>query len=318
MRHLSPVFRAVAAVLLLHAIGCNSTGGLGLWPQTFPLLPQAKEFASQARLPTDLPIEGCKTVLPHYFIEPGDELLIEPVDYNAQITLPADQTVMIDGTIDLGEYGRVIVAGMTVEQIEDLIVERVESVTTQKHAINVRLLESNAAVVYVLGAVSSPGAYPLNGHETVLDGILKAGGLNSNASPCDIVLNRPTAPCDCRVVLPICYRQITQMGDTTTNYQLQPGDRIYVGARGLREELTFWKQNQTCERCCNSRCAASSPRVADYSNPLCSIPAMPPLPFIKKNDPAAQAEADKARTESTRRDRFQLENLPLEQLQEGQ
>ena len=38
---------------------------------------------------------------------------------------------------------------------------------------------------------------------------------------------RPTPPRSCRVVLPICYRQITQLGDTSTNYQIKPGDRIY-------------------------------------------------------------------------------------------
>jgi len=38
-------------------------------------------------------------------------------------------------------------------------------------------------------------------------------------------------------VLPVCYRQIVQLGDTTTNYQLQPGDRIYVPAMSIWEQL---------------------------------------------------------------------------------
>ncbi len=67
---------------------------------------------------------------------------------------------MVDGTIDLGEYGRLIVAGMTVEQIEELVAARIESVENKRHAINVRILEANAAQVYVLGEVGSPAAYP--------------------------------------------------------------------------------------------------------------------------------------------------------------
>ena len=35
-------------------------------------------------------------------------------------------------------------------------------------------------------------------------------------------------PDGCRVVLPICYDNIVQLGDTSTNYQLAPGDRIFV------------------------------------------------------------------------------------------
>jgi polysaccharide biosynthesis/export protein len=267
--------------MLLLSCGCSTSSGFSLWPNQFPLLPQAKQFSNMAPLPTPLPIENCKTVLPAYFIEPGDDLLIEPVDFAADLRLPADQRVLVDGTIDLGEYGRIVVAGMTVEQIEAAIETRIESIVNTRHAINVRLLEANAAQVYVLGEVGSPAAYPLVGRETVLDAILLAGGLTNRASPCDIVLVRPTDPCDCRVVLPVCYRQITQLGDTTTNYQLQPGDRIYVGGRSFCQDLKFWAINDTCERCCNSRCSEADPRRANYLNPFCYLPAPPALPWIK-------------------------------------
>lgn len=276
--------------------GCSSTTGLTLWPNQFPLLPQAKQYSNVAQLPSNLPIEKCKTVLPNYFVEPGDDLLIEPVEFSSDLRLPPDQRVLVDGTIDLGEYGRIIVAGMTLEQIEEAVIVRIESITKKRHAINVRLLEANAAQVYVLGEVGSPAAYPLVGRETVLDAILAAGGLTSRASPCDIVLVRPTNPCDCRVVLPVCYRQITQMGDTTTNYQLQPGDRIYVGGRSFCQELQFWKINETCERCCNSRCVERDPRRASYLNPFCYLPGPPTLPWLKSKD--AEAVDDKSDAEA--------------------
>ena len=44
----------------------------------------------------------------------------------------------------------------------------------------------------------------------------------------------------------MCYRQIVQLGDTTTNYQLQPGDRIYVPGKGFWENLdspSFYSEN---------------------------------------------------------------------------
>lgn len=269
--------------MLLISSGCSSGSGFTLWPNQFPLLQQAKQFSNAAPLPTLLPIENCKTVLPAYFVEPGDNLLIEPIDFAADLRLPADQRVMVDGTIDLGEFGRIVVAGMTVEQIEAALEARVENLLNKRHAINVRLLEANAAQVYVLGEVGSPAAYPLVGRETVLDAILLAGGLTNRASPCDIVLVRPTDPCECRVVLPVCYRQITQLGDTTTNYQLQPGDRIYVGGRSFCQEIQFWRINEPCERCCNSCCSEGDPRAANYLNPFCFLPASPTLPWLKAN-----------------------------------
>src|SRR5207244_3519626 len=85
-------------------------------------------------------------------------------------------------------------------------------------------------VYYVLGEVNAPGSFTLSGRETVLDGILAAGGLNERASRRNIILSRPTHPDSCRVVLPICYYEIVQLGDTSTNYQLAPGGGRRAGA----------------------------------------------------------------------------------------
>jgi protein involved in polysaccharide export with SLBB domain len=202
-----------------------------------------------------------KSVLPAYFVGPGDTLVVESISFDSPIRFPSDQLVLADGTIDLGRYGRIVVAGMTVEDIETAVQLRVEDVEEDEvEPINVRLIDPHGAVFYVLGEVNAPGSYPLVGRETVLDAIIAAGGLTNRASPCDIVLTRPSAPHDCRVVLPICYRQITQIGDTTTNYQVMPGDRITVATRGVCEELQFWKAKETCELCnCHQQCPCPDP-----------------------------------------------------------
>jgi hypothetical protein len=49
------------------------------------------------------------------------------------------------------------------------------------------------------------------------------------------------------MVLPICYRDIVQVGDTSTNYQMAPGDRIFVPTRSFCEELVPHKQD--CPPC---------------------------------------------------------------------
>jgi len=98
----------------------------------------------------------------------------------------------------------------------------------------------------------------------VLDGIMAAGGLTSRASACDMLLARPTDPPSCRVTLPVCYRAITQLGDTTTNYQLRPGDRIFVARQSTFEELHFWRGSTTCPRCCDRQRACRDPSIATY------------------------------------------------------
>ena len=94
--------------------------------------------------------------------------------------------------------------------------------------VNVRLVGRVSKVFYVLGEVNAPGAFPLSGRETVLDGIIAAGGITRAANTKKVILSRPTHPDGCRVVLPVCYDNVVQLGDSSTNYQLMPYDRVYV------------------------------------------------------------------------------------------
>lgn len=275
---------AFAAWLLLSIVGCSSQG-LSLTPTGHHLTDQAEAVLDQAPRQVFLPRELNKNVLAAHYLQPGDVLLVEPVELDAAVRLPADQKVLADGTIDLGGVGRVIVAGLTLEAAEELIEQTIVDAGEDATAVNVRLLEP-VHRYYVLGEVASPGIYPLTGNETVLDGILAAGGLTSQANPCKVLLARPTPPPSCRVALPICYREITQLGDTTTNYQLQPGDRIFVASRTFHEELKFWRANETCERCCGCQFPCPDPSVANYTNPISSIlPAAPTISSTTEVEP---------------------------------
>jgi protein involved in polysaccharide export with SLBB domain len=97
--------------------------------------------------------------------------------------------------------------------------------------------------------VNAPGAYPLQGRETVLDAILAAGGVNNRAALKKITMSRPTPPDHCRLVMPICYEEIVQLGDTSTNYQIQSGDRIFVPTKGLSDVLHGYKGKNDCLPC---------------------------------------------------------------------
>lgn len=221
-------------------VGCET---LGLSPPANQLLPDTKAIRNATALPVPVPRELAKELQPPYIVQPSDTLLVQPVDLDAPVRLPPDQTVFADGTIDLGVYGRPVVAGKTVPQIEaevkQLVNDRENAKEKQKEPIGVtvRLIGRNSQVYYILGEVNAPGAFPVNGTDTVLDGILRAGGVTRRAGEQNVVLSRPTQPDGCRVVLPVCLLSIKQVSDTTTNYQLQPGDRVYVPGKGLFEDL---------------------------------------------------------------------------------
>ena len=277
--------------LLLTAAGCQSGGDLIANPH---LTTEPAAFVASAMpvMPA-LPRELQKATVVPVFVQPGDVLLLEPTSPDDPPRVPADQTVLPDGTIDLGIYGRPVVAGLSPEEIEMVVRSAVlalepdlfelpegideedreaESARRLRGPINVRLIADESAVFYALGEVAAPGSYPLIGRETVLDAILKAGGLTDRADRCEIILSRPTAPGECRVVLRVCYNRLVQLGDATTNYQIMPGDRIHVASKRCLQGLHFWKKG--CEYCCDTgSCPCPTPHTSGHL-----VPAFPPPP----------------------------------------
>ena len=240
-----------ALAFLGSGTGCNTVAStLGFTPPVHKLIKPAAEFREAAVGPAALPKELDKASLAEYIVEPGDTLSVEPTDLDSPIRLPGNQPVLQDGTIDLGGLGRPAVAWKTIPQIEVDIKKWIDARSKDKVPITVRLIGRESKVFYVLGEVNAPRAYPLAGRETVLDGLLAAGGLTRQADMKKIILSRPTPADGCRLVLPVCYNQIIQLGDTATNYQLQPGDRIYVPSQSPIDDFrNRRKKKDQCGPC---------------------------------------------------------------------
>jgi polysaccharide export outer membrane protein len=148
-----------------------------------------------------------------------------------------EHLVRPDGTINLGIYGCVYVAGMTISQAKCVIEEHL-SQFLYKPQIALDVLAYNSKVYYVIydggGYGQQVYRFPITGNETVLDAIGNVTGLPAVSSTKRIWVARPSpANWSCDQVLPVDWRAITQGGSTATNYQLFPGDRIYVKADAL-------------------------------------------------------------------------------------
>jgi polysaccharide export outer membrane protein len=173
-----------------------------------------------------------KVTMPQYVVEPPDELEIvikpQPEDWTLSTV-----TVQQDGLIDLGLLGDIYVAGATLPEVERRIAQRLQELATASgkrppaYRVAARLANSQSKYYYVMGAVATQGRFPIRGNETALDAILQAG-LKSNSLPEKAYLVRPHPPGMPDQVLKIDWCAIRERGDTLTNYQLFPGDRIIV------------------------------------------------------------------------------------------
>jgi polysaccharide export outer membrane protein len=147
-----------------------------------------------------------------------------------------EHLVRPDGTVNLGLYGRVPVAGMTQEQAKGAIEHHLSKFFLDP-LITIDVAGFNSSVYYIIfdggGSGEQVVRLPITGRETVLDAIGQVAGLPAMASKSRVWLARPEEK-DCGgAVLPIDWCGITQQARTGTNYQLYPGDRIYVEAQPL-------------------------------------------------------------------------------------
>ncbi len=141
-----------------------------------------------------------------------------------------------DGTVRLGKYGSVYICGMTLDQAKAAI-ERHLSAELVRPEVSLSIYAYNSKFYYVITDGAGYGEqvfrFPSTGNETVLDAMSMIGGLPIVASKRRIWVARPSAPgSGCQdQILPIDWCGITRAGDTRTNYQLLPGDRVYVMAQ---------------------------------------------------------------------------------------
>ncbi len=259
--------------------GCSTVGeSFGFSTPSNPLKEQTKAIRDTAPVPAPVPRELAMELLPSHIVQPGDTLLVQPVELDAPIRLPPDQLVQPDGSIDLGQYGRPVVAGKTLPQIEVQVRDLIKTKQKDAVAVTVRLLSRPGNVFYVLGDVNAPGAFPITGHDTVLSAITQAGGLTRKASEQNVILARPTMPDGCRVVFPVCYTNIVQLGDTSTNYQLQPGDRVFAGSKGMFDSLLPARWRKSTPACCRPQTSCFGGGCAPSAAPVPETPTTPTMP----------------------------------------
>jgi polysaccharide export outer membrane protein len=170
--------------------------------------------------------------MPPYVVEPPDELEVSVRPAHADLNLTTVK-VQADGNLNLSFAGDVYVAGLTLEQTEQKItlhLNRLAAARNERatYQVAVRLATgSQSKFYYVVGTVTTQGRFPVTGNETVLDAILMAG-LKSNSIPEKAYLVRPHPAGGPDQILRIDWVAIKERGDTITNYQIFPGDRIIV------------------------------------------------------------------------------------------
>ena len=135
-----------------------------------------------------------------------------------------------DGTVTLGQYGSVRLAGMTLDEARFAIAEKMAAEFVDPN-VSISVYAYNSKAIYVITQGGGLGdelvRLPYTGNETVIDALSQINGLSYVSSSCMWVA-RPNREQGSSVMLPVDWDGITQRADVSTNYQLLPGDRIFI------------------------------------------------------------------------------------------
>lgn len=157
------------------------------------------------------------------------QVSVSLAESGGQQLITGEHIVGPDGTINLGTYGSVYVTGLTLTEAKARIEEHL-SQYLEAPLVSVDVFAYNSKVYYVITQGAGFGdniqRFPITGNETVLDAISQVNGI-SRLSSKNIWIARPS-PGHCDQLLPVRWDEIISGGGMATNYQVLPGDRIFI------------------------------------------------------------------------------------------
>ncbi len=139
--------------------------------------------------------------------------------------LSSNVVVRPDGMITLPLLNDLKVTGMTTEELQDTLTEKLKDYIKEPQ-VTVIVRQIRSRKIYLLGEVVRPGTYQLNNSKTVLQLLAEAGGPGPYAKVKSIYVIRQKNGTQVR--LPFHYKKAMSGNKASDDIVLQPGDMVIV------------------------------------------------------------------------------------------
>lgn len=168
---------------------------------------------------------------PNYQLGPGDEVIIDI--WGASQT-SIRQTITPDGTINMQELGPIYLSGMTVEEANRFLKNKLGTVfSNENNQIQVTLGNTRTIQINIMGEVVQPGTYALSAFSTVFHALYRAGGVNDIGSLRDVQLVR-----NGKKIAAVDVYDFIMQGKIKDDVRLQEGDVIIVPAYDMLVKMS--------------------------------------------------------------------------------
>jgi len=155
--------------------------------------------------------------------------------------LTVDVTVAPDGAIAYPLVGRVVVAGLTYEQV----MAKLQTAVSEYYVdakVQVNVLSVTNQKVLVLGEVSNPQVMQIKNDLSILEALVTAGGINPDARTSNVLLIR--GGLEKPEVFTVNVDAIFGKGDMSQLVYLQRGDIVVVPTRTITNVDRFFRHVQ--------------------------------------------------------------------------
>lgn len=157
-----------------------------------------------------------------YSLDVGDVLGIQLIGQNDGTK---DYLISRDGTISLDDVGKILLAGLNLNEASSIIKSKIKSTFIGTEAF-ITLKEIRDVNVLITGNAKNPGIYTLTGNSNILHAVTAAGGVSEFGSLREINLVRND-----KVIETLDLYELLINGNYNLKKRLRSGDVIFVKPR---------------------------------------------------------------------------------------
>ncbi len=148
-------------------------------------------------------------------------------------------TIAPDGAISFPLLGRVVVSGKTYPQLVELLELGLAEYVVEP-AVAVNIVQISNQKVFILGEVQNPAVLQITTEMSILEALIRTGGINADSRTGNVLLIRGTL--DQPELFLVDVAAIYGRGDKTQLVQLQKGDIVYVPTKTIVNVERFFKR----------------------------------------------------------------------------
>ena len=157
-----------------------------------------------------------------YMLDVGDVLQVQLVGPNESIE---EFLINSDGSVSLPDIGKLVIAGLSLNDASQLIKSKVDSTFIGTEAY-INLTEIRDVNILVTGNAGNPGIYTLTGNSNILHALSAAGGISEFGSLREINLIR-----DNIIIETLDLYDLLIEGKYNIKKRLRSGDVVFIEAR---------------------------------------------------------------------------------------